>query len=127
MKHLVLWVIVLAAGLASLAQAVPCIMGDHTQIAAGGEGCMTMPHHAEGKDHDCTKSSVQDCFDLHALAPEATVIKAASSEHPMPAILPATVKPVALLGQKVTRPPPEPADSFTPTHEFLASLSRWLI
>jgi hypothetical protein len=127
MKRLVLWVIVLAASFASLAQAVPCIMGDHTLIASGGDGCMTMPHHAEGKDHDCAKSSVQDCFDLHALTPETTVLKASSFDHHMPAILPATVKPVALLGQKVTRPPPEPADRFTPTHEFLASLSRWLI
>jgi hypothetical protein len=125
-KRLLLWVALLAAGFAPLAQAVPCIMGDHAQIAAGGAGCITT-HHAEGKA-DCAKSTVQDCFDLHALAPEATAVKAvAGQDIYAPAILPATVHPLALLGQKVTRPPPDIADRFTPTHEFLASLSRWLI
>jgi hypothetical protein len=126
MRRLMLLVVILAAGFLPLAQAVPCIMGDHAEIAAGGDGCMTT-HHAEGKA-DCAKSSVQDCFDLHALAPEATAVKAvAGQDIHAPGILPSMVTPVALLGPKVTRPPPDIADRFTPTHEFLASLSRWLI
>jgi hypothetical protein len=127
MKRLLLWVVLLAAGFIPLAQAVPCIMGDHAQIAAGGDGCMIM-HPAQGQDDDCAKSSVQDCFDLHALPADAVKVQAVSfGDHHTAAILPVAIKPVALPRRQVARPPPQPADRFTPTHEFLASLSRWLI
>jgi hypothetical protein len=113
-----------------VAEALPCIMMQKPVVQQQTD-CMNMQM-PESKPAagmaKCDRVTVQDCFNLPAVPADAVAIHAVPShDGAAPAILPAAVTPVALLGQNVVRPPPQTADRFTPTHQFLASLSRWLI
>lgn len=131
MKRLMLLVILLAAGFASLAEAKPCVTQTAQPAAKMVVDCMAAMGMTPQADHAAMKgcATVSECFKQPALPGEVSMVTAPSShEHTTYAILPESIQPVAMLGQQRVRPPPlEQVARYTPTHKFLASLSRWLI
>ncbi|HEX2859248.1 MAG TPA: hypothetical protein VHP58_03515 [Alphaproteobacteria bacterium] len=126
MKRLLLWVILLAASFAPLAQALPCITQTQPTMSMD---CMASMKAAGSHEGMASDMMVSDCFKQPALPADLQAVAAPASPEPIAfAILPEVVKPVASLGQQTVRPPPR-ADTarFTSTQEFLATLSRWLI